>query len=130
MERLVDVYPEGSHERRSLEEALSRGGLIVLVDGPEALEEALSRGGLIVLVDGPEEAARLVDELAPEHVELMVEDYLGMLGRVRRAGAVFLGGWSPVAIGDYVAGPSHVLPSGGYARYYSGLSARSFVRGA
>ncbi|RLF16514.1 MAG: histidinol dehydrogenase [Thermoprotei archaeon] len=110
VERLVkEVYAEASAERR-------------------ALEETLNKGGLAIVVDNLREAVKVVNELAPEHVELMVKDPLGLVGAIRKAGAIFLGSHAPTALGDYVAGPSHVLPAGGYARSYSGLSTKDFVR--
>jgi histidinol dehydrogenase len=69
----------------------------------------------------------LINALAPEHLELLVEDPLALLGQVQAAGAVFVGPSSPVPLGDYIAGPSHVLPTGRAARFSSGLSVWDFV---
>jgi len=75
-----------------------------------------------------EEAADLVNRLAPEHLELLLPDPEAVFSRVRHAGAVFLGAWCPEAVGDYVAGPNHVLPTGRTARFASGLSVFDFLK--
>ena len=74
------------------------------------------------------EAARLSDRVAPEHLELCVEDPEALLPRVTHAGAIFLGHWTPEAIGDYVGGPNHVLPTARSARFSSGLSVMDFLK--
>jgi histidinol dehydrogenase len=90
--------------------------------------QSLEQFGALILVRDAADAAVLADEIAPEHLHLAVDDADGLLARVRNAGAVFVGHYSPVAVGDYAAGPSHVLPTGGTARFASGLSARDFLR--
>src|SRR5262249_56620186 len=75
-----------------------------------------------------EEALAWVNRLAPEHLHIGTRDPEAILERVENAGAVFLGHYAPVALGDYAAGPSHVLPTGGTARFTSGLSANDFLR--
>jgi histidinol dehydrogenase len=89
---------------------------------------SLEQFGALILVANAEEAAALADEIAPEHLHIATERPEALLPRIRHAGAVFLGPYTPVALGDYVAGPSHVLPTGGTARFASGLSARDFLR--
>jgi histidinol dehydrogenase len=84
--------------------------------------------GAIILVRDWEEATRLVNRLAPEHVELMLPDPEPVFARIRHAGAVFVGAWCPEALGDYVAGPNHVLPTGRTARFASGLSVFDFLK--
>jgi histidinol dehydrogenase len=84
--------------------------------------------GAIILVRDWEEAADLVNRLAPEHLELLLPDPEAVFRHVRHAGAVFLGGWCPEALGDYVAGPNHVLPTGRTARFASGLSVFDFLK--
>ena len=74
------------------------------------------------------EAAACANELAPEHLHIVARDAAALAERVLSAGAIFLGPYTPVALGDYVAGPSHVLPTGGTARFTSGLSANDFLR--
>jgi histidinol dehydrogenase len=92
------------------------------------LEATLSSGGYACLVEGPEEAIAVANVVAPEHLELLVEDARRLLPFVQAAGAVFLGAWSPASLGDYVAGPNHVLPTNRSARFASALSARDFRR--
>ena len=84
--------------------------------------------GLIVLVDDLDQAPALADRLAAEHVELMVDDPQAMFDRMRHAGSVFLGRHTPEAVGDYIAGPNHVLPTGRRARFSSGLSVLDFMK--
>lgn len=84
--------------------------------------------GAVIVVASMEDAPGIVNRLAPEHVELAVEEPEAMMRQIRTAGAVFLGRYTPEAIGDYVAGPSHVLPTSRSARFSSGLSVRDFLR--
>lgn len=84
--------------------------------------------GAIILVRDWEEAADLVNRLAPEHLQLMLTDPDPVFAQVRHAGAVFLGRFCPEAVGDYVAGPNHVLPTGRTARFASGLSVFDFLK--
>jgi len=90
--------------------------------------ESLEAFGALVLVADRDEAARLAEKLATEHLHLACTEPEELLGKIRFAGAVFIGSYSPVALGDYVAGPSHVLPTGATARFASGLSANDFLR--
>jgi histidinol dehydrogenase len=84
--------------------------------------------GAILLVRDWGEAAALVDRLAPEHLQVMTADPAALFARIRHAGAAFLGASCPEAVGDYVAGPNHVLPTGGTARFASGLSVFDFLK--
>jgi histidinol dehydrogenase len=84
--------------------------------------------GALILVRDWTEAAELVNRLAPEHLQLMLSDPEPVFARVRHAGAVFLGHFCPEAVGDYVAGPNHVLPTGRTARFASGLSVFDFLK--
>jgi len=84
--------------------------------------------GAIVTVRDLDEAVALSDRLAPEHLELCVDDPAALSARVRHAGAIFLGQWTPEAIGDYVGGPNHVLPTARSARFSSGLSVMDFLK--
>jgi histidinol dehydrogenase len=86
-----------------------------------------SFGGIVVTRD-LEEALDIASQIAPEHLELLVERPLDYLRRVRHAGAVFLGPWSPEPMGDYLAGPNHVLPTGGTARFSSPLGVEDFLK--
>jgi histidinol dehydrogenase len=82
----------------------------------------------VVLVDDLDQGLAVVDAYAPEHLEIHTRDARTVAGRIRHAGAVFVGTWSPVSLGDYAAGSNHVLPTGGSARHASGLSVQSFLR--
>jgi len=84
--------------------------------------------GAVITVKEMAEAPKLVDRIAPEHLELCVEDPEGLAAEIRHAGAIFLGRYSPEAIGDYIAGPNHVLPTSRTARFSSGLSTLDFVK--
>ena len=84
--------------------------------------------GAVITVNDWDEAVALVDHLAPEHLQLMVANPDELFGRIRHAGAAFLGSWCPEALGDYVAGPNHVLPTGRTARFASGLSVFDFLK--
>src|SRR5207248_10279630 len=90
--------------------------------------ESLENHGAIVLTRDLDEALRFADELAPEHLELLIEDARDAVRKVPRAAAVFVGHHAPVPVGDYLAGPNHTLPTGGTARFASPLSASDFVR--
>jgi len=84
--------------------------------------------GAIILVDRFEQAIPLIDRLAAEHLELAIDDPQGLFDKIRHAGSVFLGRHTPEAVGDYVAGPNHVLPTGRRARFSSGLSVTDFMK--
>jgi histidinol dehydrogenase len=94
----------------------------------EATSAALNRYGALIVTESIEAACELADEFAGEHLELITRDDQRCLGLIRHAGAVFLGEYSPVPAGDYCAGPSHVLPTGGTARFFSALSANDFLK--
>ncbi|HHU48940.1 MAG: histidinol dehydrogenase [Caldicoprobacterales bacterium] len=89
---------------------------------------SLQHYGACILVDSIEKGIELSNALAPEHLELAVENPMELLARVRHAGAVFLGHYTPEPVGDYMAGPNHVLPTGGTARFFSPLSVEDFVK--
>jgi histidinol dehydrogenase len=91
--------------------------------------QSLEQFGALIRVRTADEAAALGDEIAPEHLHIATAEPERLLETIRHAGAIFLGHYSPVALGDYAAGPSHVLPTGGTARFASGLSALDFIRG-
>jgi histidinol dehydrogenase len=90
--------------------------------------QSLRDFGCLILVRDDEEACRITDLIAPEHLHIAIDDAQRLLPNIRNAGAEFVGNYSPVAVGDYAAGPSHVLPTGGTARWASGLSANHFLR--
>ncbi len=90
--------------------------------------QALEDYGALILARNEEEAATLTDLLATEHLHISMNQPERMLGKVQNAGAIFMGHYTPVAMGDYVAGPSHVLPTGGTARFANGLCANDFLK--
>ena len=92
------------------------------------IESTLAEGGYAVVVDGPEQAMAVANAIAPEHLELMTADPEALLPLVRSAGAVFCGPWAPASVGDYLAGPSHVLPTYGSARFSSALRVDDFLK--
>ena len=94
----------------------------------EEIESTLDTNGRCVLVDGPEQAIAVANLIAPEHLELLNSDPESLVALVRHAGAVFCGPFAPAALGDYVAGPSHVLPTHGSARYAGALTADDFTK--
>ncbi|HVL51714.1 MAG TPA: histidinol dehydrogenase [Actinomycetota bacterium] len=98
------------------------------IDAPEGLKAALERGCVGVAVADLDQAADVINQFAPEHLELLFEGAENEYHRFRYAGAVFVGPWSPVPLGDYVAGSNHVLPTGGGARWASGLRTSHFQR--
>jgi histidinol dehydrogenase len=94
----------------------------------EIIEKALADYSACVVTETMDEAVDMVNELAPEHLEIVVRDPWTTMTRIRHAGAIFLGPYSAEPVGDYFAGPNHVLPTGGTARYASALSVDDFVR--
>ena len=92
------------------------------------IEAALRTGGRAVLVTGPEAAVAVVNVIAPEHLELLTEDADALVSRVRNAGAVFCGPWTPAVVGDYMAGVNHVLPTARTARFASALRVDTFCK--
>jgi len=118
---LADLRAEGEHAN----------GLSVLITpfkGLAKLAAAQIPDGYCIVVNNVEEAVDVANQLAPEHLQINVNSPRRLLRRVRHAGAIFLGPYSPVAVGDYVAGPSHVLPTGGTARAFSGLGVEDFMK--
>ena len=111
-------------------EAVSGAVTRLLAEAPRAedIASTLEAGGYAVLVDGPEQAMEVVNLIAPEHLELMTADPEALVPLVRHAGAVFLGPLAPASLGDYVAGPSHVLPTFGSARFSGALTVDDFVK--
>lgn len=104
------------------------GRQIKFLERQEIIEESLKNYGEIIVCDNLNQAIDFANELAPEHLELCVENPLNYIGRIDNAGSVFLGHFSPEPLGDYYAGPNHVLPTNGTARFFSPLSVDSFVK--
>ena len=111
---------------REVDREVSR--LLATSDRRAIALSALERFGGILITRDLDEAFEIASQIAPEHLELLVERPLEHLHKVRHAGAVFLGPWSPEAMGDYLAGPNHVLPTGGTARFFSPLGVEEFLK--
>ena len=94
----------------------------------EVVEQSLSAYGTIVVAPTLADCADIANQIAPEHLELSVADPYGLLPLIENAGAIFMGHWSPEPLGDYLAGPNHVLPTSGTARFFSPLSVDDFVK--
>jgi len=92
-------------------------------------KQSLEEFGAVILTKDADEACRLTDEIAPEHLHIATENAEELANKISCAGAIFLGNHTPVALGDYAAGPSHVLPTSGTARFSSGLTCNDFLRG-
>lgn len=102
--------------------------LVPLSPRREHLEATLAQGGYAVVCDGPEQALAVSNAIAPEHLELLVEDAELLLPLVQHAGAVFCGPYAPASVGDYLAGPNHVLPTSGSARFAGALRVDDFLK--
>jgi histidinol dehydrogenase len=107
---------------RELEDQLGR------LSRSELTRQSLEQFGTLIVVRDAQEACTVVDAIAPEHLHIVTGNAAELAQRIRNAGATFLGNYSPVAVGDYVAGPSHVLPTSGTARWAAGLTANAFLR--
>lgn len=94
----------------------------------DIIEKSLTDYGAVIVCNNLSQAIDFANELAPEHLELCVKNPVEYIGRVDNAGSVFLGNYSPESVGDYYAGPNHVLPTGGTARFFSPLSVDSFIK--
>jgi histidinol dehydrogenase len=108
-------------------------GFSVLVTPSKRLVKAVKGDvdrGFIIVTKNMDEAIQVTNLLAPEHLQIMVKNARNVVKRIRNAGAIFIGPYTPVAVGDYMAGPSHVLPTGGTARFFSGLGIEDFVKGS
>jgi histidinol dehydrogenase len=136
----VDVLVQAEHGPDGLawlvtwdEQAAERidaavGRLVAESPRADDIRATLAEGGYLALVDDAAAALAVVDAIAPEHLQLMCAGAEELAGRVRNAGAIFCGPWSPASIGDYVAGPSHVLPTFGTARFASALTVGDFLK--
>ncbi len=94
----------------------------------EIIEESIANYGGIIICDSLDDAVEMANELAPEHLEVCVENPMEYIGRFDNAGSVFLGHYAPEPLGDYFAGPNHVLPTSGTARFFSPLSVDAFIK--
>lgn len=94
----------------------------------DIIQQSLDQRGFAIVADSIESAIEFVNDFAPEHLEIMLEDGEAVLPLIKNAGAIFVGDFSPTAIGDYIAGPSHTLPTGRTARFFSPLSVEDFLK--
>jgi len=120
---IADLHAQAEHAQ----------GLAILITNSRSLAKEVKAqtehiNGLIILVKNLEEAAAVSNRIAPEHLEILIKNPQRILHSIKNAGAIFLGNYSPTAVGDYVAGPSHVLPTHGTARFFSGLSVCDFLK--
>ncbi len=114
-----------------LAQAEHHKGVAILVTPSKRLVKAVKseiEKGFVVLTKNMDEAIEVTNLLAPEHLQIMVKNPRIVLKKIKNAGAIFIGPYTPVTVGDYVAGPSHVLPTGGTARFFSGLGIKDFVK--
>jgi histidinol dehydrogenase len=98
------------------------------LDRQNIARESISNRGAVIVVKDLDEAVFYMNQIAPEHLELMVENPFDLLPRIKHAGAIFMGRYTPEPIGDYIAGPNHTLPTGGTARFYSPLNVENFLK--
>lgn len=136
----ADMLSQAEHDKRSRSIVLTDDGEFAarlatevakqcaLLPRREIAEASLEHGGGIVLVKDLSEAAEIANRIAPEHLEIYTADPEALLPRIRNAGAVFLGGYTPEPVGDYFAGPDHILPTGGTARFFEVLNRDTFLR--
>ena len=106
-------------------------GLSILITNSRKLVKTLKKeniNGYIIQVKNMDEAAEVSNMIAPEHLQILTNNPKRIVKKITNAGAIFLGPYTPVAVGDYVAGPSHVLPTGGSARFFSGLGVSDFYK--
>jgi len=107
-------------------------GLAILITNSKAkdleVKSQLNINGFIILTKNLEQAVEITNKISPEHLEILVRSPQRLVKGIKNAGAIFLGSYSPTAVGDYVAGPSHVLPTCGTARFFSGLSVLDFIK--
>jgi histidinol dehydrogenase len=136
----IDLMAQAEHDPRAatylvttdpelpafVEEAIE----LLLAESPrgDITARSLSDNGLVVVCPDIESALATSNFIAPEHLEVHMSEPFELLGGIRNAGAIFLGPWTPESVGDYAAGPNHVLPTGGTARFSSPLSVDDFVK--
>ena len=98
------------------------------LDREKIARASIEKRGAVIITKNMDEAIALMNEIAPEHLEVMCEDAFAFLPKIKHAGAIFLGNYTPEPIGDYIAGPNHTLPTGGTAKFYSPLSVDNFIK--
>lgn len=136
----ADLMGQAEHDRMASAVLLTTSGRLVeqtkaelarqigRLERREIIEASLADFGAIVLCESEAQMVALANELAPEHLEVQVADPMRLLGVLDNAGSVFLGEYTPEPLGDYYAGPNHVLPTSGTARFFSPLGVDSFVK--
>lgn len=136
----IDLMAQAEHDPRattyllSVDESLFERveaefkTLLARSERAEVTRESLAQNCYFMSAADLDEAVELANKIAPEHLEVQTEDPLSLLGKIKNAGAIFLGAWTPESVGDYIAGPNHVLPTGGTARYASPLSTEDFIK--
>jgi len=97
-------------------------------DRKEIIQEALEKKGKLIIAEDETMVLKFINCFAPEHLELQIENPWGMLGGIKNAGAIFVGAYSPEPLGDYWAGPNHILPTSGGAKCFSSLSVNDFTK--
>ena len=102
--------------------------LLKTLSREDIARESIEKRGAIIIADNMDRAIELMNEIAPEHLEVVTTNPMELLSKIRHAGAIFLGAYTPEPIGDYVAGPNHTLPTGGTAKFYSPLSVDNFLK--
>jgi histidinol dehydrogenase len=108
--------------------ALAVDEKLAVLKRKEIAEKSIASFGAIIVVPDIDAAVELSNKIAPEHLEIQIKDPFAVIGQIRNAGAVFLGNYTPEPVGDYIAGPNHVLPTAGTARFSSALSVDNFVK--
>lgn len=136
----IDLMAQAEHDPRaatylvttddSLPELVAReiASLLTESSRPEVTESALRDNSVAIVCETLDDALRVANTIAPEHLEVHMDDPFELLGMIKNAGAIFLGPWTPESVGDYIAGPNHVLPTGSTARFSSPLSVDDFVK--
>ena len=136
----MDLFSQAEHDEQAqsiliatdagyldqVRESIER--LLPAMERREIIEKSMANRGLFILAKNLEEAARVSDAIAPEHLELSIADPEALLEKINHAGAIFMGRYSAEALGDYCAGPSHVLPTSGTARFFSALGVYDFQK--
>ncbi len=102
--------------------------LLKTLSREDIARESIEKRGAIIIADNMDMAIELMNDIAPEHLEVVTSNPMELLSKIRHAGAIFLGAYTPEPIGDYVAGPNHTLPTGGTAKFYSPLSVDNFLK--
>lgn len=127
-DRLASAIMVTTSEKLAEETASQIERQIQMLSRREIIEESLTNYGVIIVCDTMDKAVEMANRLAPEHLEVCCNNPLEYIGKLDNAGSVFLGNYSPEPLGDYFAGPNHVLPTSGTARFFSPLSVDSFVK--